>query len=236
MTDAFYTLYQGLDREGPGEPDDVAWAAEVAGLRRDARICDAGCGSGADVPALLAAAPEGKLTAVDSHKPFIDELWMRIGPDKRVTAYAGNMAKLKGPFDLIWSAGALYFIGVTEGLRHWRPALAKGGMVAFSEPCWFTETPSEAARAFWAEYPRITGPEGIDARVRAADFETVAVRRISDAAWAAYYVSVQARVDALRPTADADLAAVLDASQIEIDGWQRAKADSGYLLSVVRPA
>ncbi|MDJ0630281.1 MAG: methyltransferase domain-containing protein [Rhodobacter sp.] len=236
MTNAFFTLYQGLAREGPGEPADVAWAADIVGLKPDARICDAGCGSGADVPALLAAAPQGKVTAVDSHKPFIDELWMRIGPNPRVTAYAGNMAKLKGPFDLIWSAGALYFLGVTEGLVHWRPALAKGGMVAFSEPCWFSDAPSEGARAFWMEeYPAITDADGIDARIRAAGFETVAVRRISDTAWAAYYDALQARVAALRPGADAALTAVLDAAQTEIDLWPRAKADSGYLLSVVRP-
>lgn len=237
MTDAFFTLYRGLDREGPGEPADVAWVAEVVGLKPDARICDAGCGSGADVPALLAAAPQGRVVAVDSHKPFIDELWVRVGPDPRVTAYKGNMAKLKGPFDLIWSAGALYFLGVTEGLRHWRPALAKGGHVAFSEPCWFSAAPSDAARAFWeTEYPAITDAEGIDARVQAAGFETVAVRRVSDAAWEAYYRPLQARIDVLRPDADEALAAALDASQAEVDLWPKAKADSGYLLSVVRPS
>jgi hypothetical protein len=185
---------------------------------------------------LLAAAPQGHVTAVDSHKPFIDELMLRVGLDRRVTAYAGNMAKLKGPFDLIWSAGALYFLGITKGLKAWRPALAKGGAVAFSEPCWFSDAPSDGARAFWmGEYPTITDADGVDARVRAADFETVAVRRLSDAAWQAYYTPLQARIDALRPGADDALSAVLDAAQTEIDLWPRAKADSGYLLCVVRP-
>ena len=139
---AFFTLYTGLYREGPGEPADVAWAAELAGLEPDARICDAGCGSGADIPALLATAPKGRVTAVDSHAPFIEALRIRTGEDRRVTAYAGNMAKIKGPFDLIWSAGALYFLGTVKGLKAWRPALAKRGAVAFSEPCFFTDQPS----------------------------------------------------------------------------------------------
>ncbi len=75
------------------------------------------------------------------------------------------MGVLTGPFDLIWSAGALYFLGVTDGLTGWRAALAPGGAVAFSEPCFFTDTPSDAARAFWDGYPddrcrghRGTGP------------------------------------------------------------------------------
>jgi len=236
MTNAFFTLYQNLDREGPGEPADVAWAAEVVGLEPDARICDAGCGSGADVPALLAAAPEGRITAVDSHGPFIDELLLRIDADPRVTAYKGNMAKLKGPYDLIWSAGALYFLGIEKGLKAWRPTLAKGGAVAFSEPCLFSHAPSEAARAFWAEYPGVTDAAGIDAQVRAAGYETVATRRLSDAAWEAYYQPLEARIAMLRPTAEAALTAVLDATQTEIDLFRAAKSETGYLLSVVKPA
>lgn len=235
MSDAFFTLYQGLDREGPGEPADVAWACAVAGLAPDARICDAGCGSGADVPALLAAAPEGRVTAVDSHKPFIDALLIRVDADPRVTAYKGNMAKLKGPFDLIWSAGALYFLGVEAGLRAWRPALAKGGTVAFSEPCFFTDTPSEAAQVFWEGYAA-TDAVGIDAQVRAAGYETVATRRLSDAAWQAYHDPLGARIAALRPGADEALRAVLDATQAEIDTFARVRGETGYLLSVVRPA
>ncbi len=236
MSEAFFTLYQGLDREGPGEPADVAWAASVVGLAPDARICDAGCGSGADVPALLQAAPKGRVTAVDSHKPFIDEVWIRVGPDPRVTAYAGNMAKLKGPFDLIWSAGALYFLGVTEGLKAWRPALAKGGAVVFSEPCFFVPEPSADARAFWEGEGDVGDAASIDARVRAAGYETVATRRVSDAAWEAYYVSLARRVAALRPDADAELAEVLDAAEREIALSRASRDETGYLLSVVRPA
>lgn len=236
MSDAFFTLYSDLDREGPGEDADVTWVAEVTELPRDARICDAGCGSGANVPALLAAAPEGHVTAIDRHKPFIDELLGRIGLDKRVTAYVANMAKLKGPYDLIFCAGALYFLGIEKALGAWRPALAKEGHVAFSEPCLFAEAPSPAALAFWGDDFPITDAGGIDARVRRAGFETVATRRLSDAAWEAYYTPLERRIAALRPTADEALRSVLEASQTEIDTWRGVKDETGYLLSVVRPA
>lgn len=235
MSNAFYTLYQNLNREGPGEAADVAWVAELLELAADARICDAGCGSGADVPALLAAAPQGRITAVDSHGAFIDELLLRIDADPRVIAYKGNMAKLKGPFDLIWSAGALYFLGIEKGLKAWRPALAKGGAVAFSEPCLFSAEASEAARAFWDGFPGVTDAAGIDAQVRAAGFETLASRRLSDAAWRGYYSSLQARITALRPDADTELSAILDDAQAEIDAFDAVKDETGYLLSVVKP-
>ena len=32
MNDAFFTLHDGLDREGPGLAEDVAWAVALAGV------------------------------------------------------------------------------------------------------------------------------------------------------------------------------------------------------------
>jgi len=234
MSDAFFILYMDLDREGPGEPEDVAWAAGVMGLSTDAGVCDAGCGSGGDVPSLLAVAPHGRVTAVDSHKPFIDALLTRVDADSRVSAYAGGMTRLKGPFDLIWSAGAVYFLGIERCLTAWRPALGDRGAVAFSHPCHFVDTPSELATAFWSDC-HVTDIAGIDAQVRGSGFETVAVRRISNAAWDAYYGPLRSRVETLRPGADEALKAVLDATRTEMDVWAKVRDETGYLLSVVRP-
>ena len=236
MKDEFFTLHQGLDREGPGEPAGVTWAAEILNLSHDARICDAGCGPGADIPSLLEAAPEGHVTAVDSHKPFIDELLERAGDDPRLTAYAGDMAKVKGPFDLIWCMGALYFLGIERGLRSWRPALANGGGVAFSEPCFFASAPSEAARAFWGLDTPVTDAAGIAAQVEAAGYETVATRRLPDTAWDAYYIPMESRIAELKPTAGKALKAVLEEGRAEIDTWRSVKGETGYLLCLARPA
>ncbi|WP_425050164.1 class I SAM-dependent methyltransferase [Psychromarinibacter sp. S121] len=234
MSDPILTLYQGLERLGPGAPEDVAWAAHVADVPPDARICDAGCGTGADIPALMAVAPVGHVTAVDEAKLFIDEVLARYGTTVR--AYAGDMVKLKGPYDFIWSAGAVYFHGVTKVLRAWRPVLAKGGAVAFSEPCLFTDTPSEAAVAFWGGYTPLTDAAGIAKQVGAADYEVLATRRVSDAAWQSYYGPLAERVEALRRNADPALALVLDEAATEIAAWETVRGETGYLLSVVRPA
>ncbi|MDF0603238.1 class I SAM-dependent methyltransferase [Psychromarinibacter sp. C21-152] len=236
MTDPFFALHSGLDREGPGEPADVAWAAATAELAQDARICDAGCGAGADVPALLTAAPQGHVTAVDNHKPFVDDVLARFGDDPRVTAYAGDMIKLKGPFDFIWCAGAIYFVGIEKALNCWRPALAKGGAVAFSEPCLFGADPSDQARAFWSGYERLTDVAGIAAQVEEAGYTLLGTRRLSDAAWEAYYGPLQARLDTLRAGAATELAKVLDEAAAEIAHWRAVKDETGYLLCVARPA
>lgn len=241
MSEAFFTLYEGLPRQGPGEPQDVAWAAAVAGLARDARICDAGSGVGGDIPALLAAAPEGHVTAIDSHAPFIEALSARFAGDPRVAGVVGDMGELPGVYDFIWSAGAVYFLGVSEALTVWAGALAPGGRVAFSEPCLFAADPSPEAVAFWEGYPGLTDADGIAGRVGAAGFETVATRQVSDAAWEAYYGPMEARIAELSAQADRadtgpneDLAEVLTAARTEIATWRRVRRETGYLLSVVR--
>lgn len=241
---AFFKLHRDLPREGPGERGDVAWAAEVAALARDAAMCDAGCGPGADVPALLFAAPQGQVTAFDLHEGFVADAAARFASDPRVNVLRGRLIvrddglpdpATLGPFDLIWCAGAAYFEGITECLKAWAPALKPGGAVAFSEVCWFTDTPSPELAAFWEEYPAMTDPAGIDDRVRAAGFETLASRALSDAAWEGYYGPMERRIADLRPGADAALARVLDEGAHEAAMWRDNRDQFGYLLSVVRP-
>lgn len=232
----FFKLHADLPREGPGETADVAWAAEVAGLKPDAQILDAASGPGGDIGALLRAAPKGHVTAIDLHGSFIDEASTRFGQNKRVSLITGDMTSLPGPFDLIWCAGAVYFLGIEAALTAWRKTLAPGATIAFSEPCYFTDTPSEAARAFWeGEGVEITTEAGIAAQIDAAGYDVLATRKLSDIAWESYYRPIEGRIAQLRPDADAALTAVLDENEREISAWRACKAETGYLLSVVRP-
>ena len=118
--DAFFTLHRDLPREGPGEPADVAWAANVAGLQPDARIADVGCGPGGDIAALLDAAPRGHVTALDKTAHFIASARVAWGDDPRVTVLQADMARIMNPHDMIWCAGAVYFLGIDAALKGWR--------------------------------------------------------------------------------------------------------------------
>jgi trans-aconitate methyltransferase len=231
VTDAFFRLYSDIPRAGPGEPDDIRWALATARTPHGARILDAGCGPGGDLPALLAH-PGARITAVDSHPPFIAAIRARY---PQVTAFAGDMATAEGPFDLIWCAGALYFLGLASGLAAFRPRLAEDGVIAFSEPCLFTDTPSEDAKTFWEGYPARTEARLL-ADTEGAGYRIIATRRLSDAAWDAYYTPLLARAAALRPHADAALRAVIDAAEAEAALWQRVKRETGYLLILASPA
>ncbi|MGJ8545226.1 MAG: class I SAM-dependent methyltransferase [Sulfitobacter sp.] len=234
--DAFFTLHRDLPREGPGAPADVAYAAGLAGLAETARIADVGCGPGGDIAALLAAAPRGHVTALDKTPHFVEAARSNWAEDDRVTVLRADMARIANSYDLIWCAGAVYFLGVTEALSAWRRALNPGGVIAFSEACWRTDSPSPRAAALWSSSPAMSDQAGMNTRIAAAGYEVLGQRFISDAAWEAYYTPLDARIAALRPGADAALSAVLDAAEEEAACWRAQGSDFGYLLSVVRPA
>ena len=228
---AFFHLYADLPRVGPGEPADVGWALAPAGTPQGARILDAGSGPGGDTGALLAH-PGARVTAVDAHAPFVEELRAR---HPQATAFAGDMATAQGPFDLIWCAGALSFLGISSGLAAFRPRLAEGGAIAFSEPCHFTDSPSEEAIAFWEGYPARTEAK-LRAEVEGAGYRILATRRLSDAAWDAYLGPLLARAARLKPGATPELLEVIGAAEAEAALWDRVRGETGYLLFVARPA
>jgi SAM-dependent methyltransferase len=235
--EAFFTLHAELPREGPGETADVAWAAEQAQTPADARVLDAACGPGGDIGALLRAAPQGHVTAIDKHAPFIAQAETRWGRNARVRLRVGDMTAPEGPFDLIWCAGAVYFLGIEHALPAWRTALAPGGVIAFSEPCHFTETPSPGAQAFWGSEATGVGTAAtIAARVSNAGFEMLDTRRLSDVAWEGYFRPIEDRISRLRPGADPRLLATLDHETAEIERWRAHREETGYLLLVVRPS
>jgi SAM-dependent methyltransferase len=230
---AFFTLHRDLPREGPGEAADVIWA--LGQIPRPTRICDVACGPGADIETFADLLPGSQIEAVDRQAHFIDATIARTKRfGGRVKAWQGEMAHLCGPYDLIWCAGAVYFLGVTHALQLWRSALAAGGHIVFSEPV-LLGPPSATVQAFWAEVPEVMDAAGIARQVTAAGFRTKATRVIVGAPWEAYYTPQAARTAALRPGAGSELTAVLDEAEAEISIWAKAPDQIAYLLSVVAP-
>ena len=233
--EAFFTVHRDLPREGPGQAEDVDWAIYVAGLPEVVRICDVACGPGSDTRTLARARPKARIEAVDRMPHFVAAARARCADlGGRVQVIEGDMAEITGPYDLIWCAGALYFLGVTEGLGLWRRALAPGGRIAFSEPCLVGKS-SDTVRAFWEEYPAITDIAGIRARVAAAGYHILGERMVIGAPWEAYYTPMHKRIAGLRTGAGPVLTAALDEAEREIDLWQAAPGDIAYALLVVDP-
>ena len=229
MSDIF-ELFLPLERAGPGDAESLRWALEVAGTRPDATVLDAGCGTGADLPGLITAVPKGKVVAVEAAPRFIERVRARF---PAVEAHLADMAAPPGgPFDLIWSAGAVYNLGVGRALAGWAGHLKPGGRVAFSDLCWRRPDPPAEARAFWAaEGLDVPDAAGLEAQVTQAGWRVLDARWLGRAGWAAYYEPLEARLDGFSGDA-----ALVEGFRAEIALWREQGESYDYRLIVAEPA
>ena len=235
MDEGWQALYEGLDRAGPGSPEDTRRALALTGLSGRLRVLDIACGPGPASLVLLDALPEARVTATDLHEPFLAAATRRVaaaGQGARFRTVQADMAALpfpKASFDLLWCEGAAYILGVPQALAAWRPLLAPGGRLAFSEAVWLTDRPAPEASAIFAGYPAMTDVPGTRARIAAAGWRLLGDFVLSRAAWEGYYAPLEARARTLP-----DSASVRE-TRAEVDVWRRHGADYGYAFVVAEP-
>lgn len=243
----FWEIHTGLPREGPGDDESTRKAFRLAGdLPARPRILDIGCGPGAQTIA-LARISGGTITAIDTHQPFLDELARRAkegGLADRIAPLNASMFALPfepESFDLIWSEGAIYFLGFRAGLDQWRQFLTARGYLAVTEPCWLRADIPKEVGEFWAGYPGMSAIEDNLSVIAASGYEHVGHFLLPEASWwAGYYTPMERRIETLREKYKDDLAALAEIaeSQAEIDMY-RAHADHygstyGYAFFVMR--
>jgi len=196
LTEVFFDVQRGLPRQGPGTDEQTRNAlALCADLPEQPDVLDIGCGPGMQTVA-LAAALGGQVTAVDLYEEFLDQLRERAsaaGVRDRISVMRGDMTDLPfGPdsFDLIWSEGAAYIMGISRAFTEWRRFLRPRGYVAVTEIAWLMpDVPAEVHDFFQNGYPGITDVEGNLARIEAAGYDIVGHFTIPDAAWWERYMT-----------------------------------------------
>ncbi len=248
-------LYEIFDpsmpRLGPG--DDAATSRALEALLpkstrdilagRDFRVLDIGCGNGASTVQLAKLLP-GEIVALDSHQPYLNELQRRAeteGVSIRIRPWLKDMLELRPSqrlFDLIWSEGALYCLGVREGLTLCRSLLTPGGSMAFSELCWLQpDPPAECARFFADEYPAMTDVDTNLGFIRDCGFDLVGRFTLPESSWLeTYYGPMETRLGAAREryAADPERTQMIDRLQMEIDMYRRFSDYYGYVFFLMR--
>lgn len=240
----FLEVFEGLPRQGPG---NRACAARALGLCRKLAerpaILDLGCGVGGQT-LHLAEMTSGTIVAIDSHAPSIERLRAVVaerGLSQRVSAIVGDMADLErspGSFDLIWSEGALYSIGLRKALQVCYGLLRPGGYLAFTDAVWRKDNPPPAVRAaFGSDYPKMGWLDDDVAAIRDIGFELVDHFTLPDEAWwDDFYTPMEARIAELRGkyAHDVEALGVLDELAEEPEMHRRYSGFYAYEFFVAR--
>jgi SAM-dependent methyltransferase len=238
--EAFFSLYEGLPRQGPGSESSTHEALKRLGtLKRPLRVIDLGCGSGAST-LLLARELQSHIVALDQHAPFLEALAANAdqeGLKSLIHVRQGDITQLEEPeysYDLIWAEGVAYLIGFERALTLWRPLLAPGGRVALSELTWLANAPSDEPRAFWKKaYPGMTSRDGNCHSAERVGFSVLDTFTLpSDDWWNEYYRPLRRRIAAFRAshTVPRTIEAILSETEREMDIVERYSEEFGYVF------
>ena len=193
---------------------------------------------------VLARETAGHVTAVDRHQPFLDEVTRRAareGLTERITTVNAPMSALDFPdaaFDLIWSEGAIYIVGLAEGLRAWKRLLRRNGAIAVTEISWLGPDIPEEAAAFWSRsYPAMTDVSSNLRTIESAGYAPIDHFVLAEAAWwDHYYGPLERRIAELRREYedDPEATAFLDGELAEISLYRKHAASYGYVFYTAR--
>ncbi|NDY57451.1 class I SAM-dependent methyltransferase [Desulfovibrio sulfodismutans] len=240
----FFEVYEALPRQGPGNRASAARALALCdGMPIVPRILDLGCGVGGQTMHLVALT-DGHIVAVDSHAPFITQLTASVaanGLGHRIKPLCADMAHARfpsGSFDLIWSEGALYNLGLDVALPLCRDLLRPGGHLVFTDAVWRkSDVPDEVRRGFESDYPTMGWMRDVLAAVARHNLDVLGHFTLPDEAWwEDFYTPMQARVRELREkySGDAEAQGILDILDRETE-LHAAHADCyAYEFFVIR--
>jgi DNA-binding transcriptional MerR regulator/SAM-dependent methyltransferase len=238
----FYELFEDLPRQGPGCREATLKALGLlADLPTNPKVLDIGCGCGMQTQ-ILAQELRTKILAIDNHRPLLDHL-DRVAAGKGLDIDTMEMSMMdisfdKESFDLLWSEGSIFIIGLARGIKEFRTYLKPGGYLAFTELCWLADDPPAEAKAFFDRvYPDIKTTDQVSRLAVAAGYRVVGTFNLPDSAWwDDYYTPMLARMQDLKvknfgiPEAEAVYAECL----AEAEMFRRHSKSYGYTFFVLQ--
>lgn len=244
LLDVFFEVQRGLPRQGPGSEQSTLAAYRLCfNVPDDANVLDIGCGPGMQTITLAEACP-GTIIAVDTCDEYLDELRLRLRNSKladRVEVSNADMGKLPfsgQSFDLIWSEGAAYIVGIAAALKTWRPLLRGNGYLAFTELVWLEQQPPSTVVEFWhSEYPAMMSVGAVKELISETGYELVGDFTLPDSDWwENYYTPLEAKLPSLQKkyAGDEEALGVIAMTEAEIAMRRQYSNSYGYQFFVVR--
>jgi SAM-dependent methyltransferase len=203
--EVFFQVYEPLPRQGPGNRPSAERAfRQCEKLPGKPAILDMGCGSGGQTLHLAELSP-GSITALDNHAPSISRLQsilLERGLEHRIQAIVADMAcpdLPTGSFDLIWSEGALYSVGLETSLSVCHRLLRSGGYLVFTDAVWrLPNPPAKVKTSFDLDYPGMGTVEDDLALLLSCGFSVLDHFTLPDEAWwDDFYTPMESRIHEL---------------------------------------
>ncbi|MFC1856896.1 class I SAM-dependent methyltransferase [Thermodesulfobacteriota bacterium] len=194
-----YELCEALPRSGPGENKYTRRAfAYIPYPPPHPFILDIGCGQGMQTIE-LAKNSNGKIIALDNHQAFLDILMEQAKKqrlDEKITQKNMSMLDMdfkEETFDIIWSEGALYFMGFQNGLKRCHQLLKDKGFLALTELVYTVPNPPKAVVEYFAsEYPDIKNIEANIEAIKKEGFNLISNFTLPESAWLnSYYLPIE---------------------------------------------
>ena len=233
----FMRVFSELDRWGPGSEQDTLKALSTVPFEPQ-QILEIGCGKGV-ATTVLATHTSAHIVAVDNDEPALARLRERAreaGLSERIETACHSMQDLpfeEAIFDVIWSEGSAYIMGLANAFEAWRPLLKTGGVLVVSDLVWLTDSPSNDARAFWQEeYPDMSTVSDRVTQATAAGYTLIDTFELSEAAWSEYIGPLAKR--AREVASELPDSAALQDLERELEIYRNHLGEFGYQMFVFR--
>lgn len=187
-----FKIFESLPRQGAGDDEHTEKAFSLVDEppKGGGAILDVGCGKGVQTMALARLCPSCRILAADIHQPYLDALDKKIADEgfsgriKTICALMDDLPFGEESLDIIWAEGCASIIGIETAVRYWKKLLKPGGYMMISDIFWFTKTPSNEAREFFAEYhpAMMIEDDGFEI-IRNAGLELVGSFRLPSQVW-----------------------------------------------------
>lgn len=188
--------------------------------------------------------PDCTITAIDLHQPFLDDLILRAkraGLDGCIEPHCASMDDLpfnEASFDLIWSEGSAFIMGLLPALHYWKQFLKPDGYMVVSDCTWFTDSPSDECRDFLDEScPDMKSESDTKDLIRAAGYTVIGSFRLPDAGWWDHYYSpLSGRIPLLREkyANNADAQFIIQALEREMEIHRKYSKEYGYTFFLLK--